>query len=184
MLSIVLPILLLSILNLLVFIVPGDKSSYSVTVFLAFSIFLTIVEATMPNNSTSVAVFSIYVILMTAQSTIITIIAVLVERGLTFDEDEADIPKWLITLSNIGKFSTCRNRKWATKVNAVSKEEQGEAKKTGLDNEPEPEEIEEKYTWKQVMNGIDAFCFVFFSIFTVIVTLICMVVSAAGSATK
>ncbi|XP_060601908.1 neuronal acetylcholine receptor subunit alpha-7-like [Ruditapes philippinarum] len=102
MLSVVLPILLLSVLKLFVFVLPADKSSYSVTVFLAFAIFLTIVEATMPNNSLSVAVFSIYVILMTAQSTVVTIIAVFEERALTFDEDEIKIPKWLFSLSNLG----------------------------------------------------------------------------------
>jgi hypothetical protein len=53
-LNIVLPVVMLSILDICVFILPaesGEKTSYAITVFLAFAVFLTIVSTALPQNS-------------------------------------------------------------------------------------------------------------------------------------
>jgi len=56
--NIVLPILLMSFLNVMVFYLPadaGEKMSYSLTVLLALAVFLTLIADSMPNTSTHTA---------------------------------------------------------------------------------------------------------------------------------
>ncbi|WAR30960.1 ACH10-like protein, partial [Mya arenaria] len=77
-LSVILPITMLAILNICVFLLPcesGEKASYAMTVFLAFAVFLTIVSSTLPQNSDSVAIISVFLIVQTVTSTLITFIA-------------------------------------------------------------------------------------------------------------
>lgn len=55
----VLPVLILSILNVLVFVLPpeaGEKMSLAITVLLAYAVFLSIVNENMPTISTSVSI--------------------------------------------------------------------------------------------------------------------------------
>lgn len=181
--SVVFPILMLAILNLFVFVLPcesGEKSGYAVTVFLAFAVFLTIVEATMPENSTSVALFSIYIILMTAQSTIITMIALVMLRCSTFNEEVTAVPNWLIALSNVGRYKPCRGRS-ANQVDNVdvAAGEVHEDTKNGLDGNNIA--METKYTWKYVINGVDSFCLTLFTLFDIIITVLFLAISSGAA---
>ncbi|KAL8596823.1 hypothetical protein ACOMHN_027152 [Nucella lapillus] len=59
----ILPILLLSLLNCLVFLLPvesGEKMTVSVTIFLSFAVFLSLIDSSLPPNSDSVCLFSVY----------------------------------------------------------------------------------------------------------------------------
>ncbi|XP_064607050.1 neuronal acetylcholine receptor subunit alpha-3-like [Liolophura sinensis] len=63
--NVIVPVLCLSLLNTLVFLVPpesGEKMSLSITVVLAYSVFLSIVNADMPGTSNSVSYLAIYLI--------------------------------------------------------------------------------------------------------------------------
>ena len=58
LMNIFLPIMLLSILNMFVFILPvesGEKASFVVTVFLSLAVFLTIVSGKLPENSEKIS---------------------------------------------------------------------------------------------------------------------------------
>lgn len=186
LISIVFPVLTLTVLNLFVFVLPcesGEKSGYAVTVFLTFAVFLTIVEASMPKNSTSVATLSVYLIIMTAQSTIITMIALAMLRCFTFDEQVTPIPRWLITLAKIGKFKYCRNKLWANKVNKVENESEEEPVKSDF-VQRSLTDTEKQYTWKKVINDLDAFCFLVFTCVSVFVTVLCLGISAGLGAAE
>ncbi|CAC5358264.1 CHRNA6 [Mytilus coruscus] len=63
--NIIIPLIFLCILNSIVFIIPadaGEKISYSVTVFLSFAVFLTMITAQLPINSESTSILSIYIV--------------------------------------------------------------------------------------------------------------------------
>ncbi|KAL8596821.1 hypothetical protein ACOMHN_027150 [Nucella lapillus] len=63
-LNMILPIPLLSLLNCLVFLLPvesGEKMTVSVTAFLSFAVFLSVINNSLPQNSDSVCLFSVYV---------------------------------------------------------------------------------------------------------------------------
>lgn len=64
--NLVLPIILVGILNIFVFVIPadaGEKMGFSVTIFLTFAVFLTIVSSELPKTSDSISVLSIYLII-------------------------------------------------------------------------------------------------------------------------
>lgn len=59
----VLPVLLLSVLNTLVFVLPpesGERMSLSITVLLAYALFLSAIGETMPSTSNSVSALGMY----------------------------------------------------------------------------------------------------------------------------
>ena len=102
------PIIMLAILNIFVFVLPcdyGEKISYAITVFLAFMVTLTFIASTLPENSETTAYLSVYVMIQTAQSTLETLIAIVLVRLNTFDEKETKPPKLLAFLA---KLLTCR----------------------------------------------------------------------------
>lgn len=189
-LSIVLPILLLSILNIFTFVLPcegGEKSGYAVTIFLAFAVFLTIVESTLPDNSESVAIFSIYVLMMTFMSTIITIITLIGCRVSAWDESEVRIPSCLKSLANMGRCLPCRNlcckRRSNNKIKDECKQNDDEKKPNGKNRiEPDSEnEPEDKYTWRRVISGVDALCFTIFTMFAVFVNVLFLIIAGSSA---
>ena len=77
----VLPVMLLSILNILVFVLPaesGEKISLSITMFLAFAIFLAMLSDSLPRNSLTLPIFSMYCILINILSTLYVILTIVV----------------------------------------------------------------------------------------------------------
>lgn len=193
MLSIVLPIMLLSLLNIFTFVLPshgGEKAGYAVTIFLAFAVFLTIVTTTLPENSESVALFSIYVILMTSMSTLITIIALIECRFVLMDVKETPIPGWLKTLALAGKClrcKTCRagagSRRPGSSSNKVRdihlQGNDPEKVKHHVQEEDEPNE-EKEDTWVTMIDAFDTFCFIAFSIFAVLANFLFLVIAGSS----
>ena len=62
--NIILPIVLLSLMNCLVFLLPvesGEKMTVSVTVFLSFAVFMSLIKDSLPQNSDSLCLFSAFV---------------------------------------------------------------------------------------------------------------------------
>ncbi|XP_052251757.1 acetylcholine receptor subunit delta-like [Dreissena polymorpha] len=61
--NILIPMVLLSFLNVLTFVLPvssGERASYAVTVFLSLAVFLTIVASEIPKNSNTISIVSVY----------------------------------------------------------------------------------------------------------------------------
>ncbi|XP_052090217.1 acetylcholine receptor subunit alpha-1-A-like [Mytilus californianus] len=75
--NIVLPIIFLGFLNFLVFIVPvdaGEKMSYSVSVFLSFVVFLTMISEQLPVNSESTSYLSIFIVIQLGYSILVLVV--------------------------------------------------------------------------------------------------------------
>ncbi|XP_060567766.1 acetylcholine receptor subunit beta-type acr-2-like [Ruditapes philippinarum] len=99
-LNIFLPIVLLSFMNLCVFILPvqsGEKASFVITVFLSLAVFLTIVSSNLPENTDNVSILNIYVCICTLLSVIIAFLTIIQIR-LYHRDSNMPIPPLLLKL--------------------------------------------------------------------------------------
>lgn len=166
-LTIVFPVQLLCLLNILAFALPsdgGEQSGYAVTMFLAFVVFLTIVESTLPPSSESISVFSVYIILMTSMSTFITLIVVVENRCSSWEVNEVPIPRLVICLADVGRLMPCRRscRKRTNRNKVIDIDPEVNVKVTSTS------ELEKKYNWKTVICGFDRLCQIGFTIYAIL----------------
>ena len=83
MIHTVLPLGLLSILNVMMYRVPtnsGERISYAVSIFLAFVFFTSSISDTLPNSSLTISCYSITVILINVTTTIGVIVSVVLSH--------------------------------------------------------------------------------------------------------
>ncbi|XP_062620547.1 acetylcholine receptor subunit beta-type unc-29-like [Saccostrea cucullata] len=81
--SIVLPILLLSVLNMVCFLVPiesGEKIDMTMAIFLTFAVFMTLISSTVPRTSEDVFKFGIFMTMHLMMSGITILLEVLVSH--------------------------------------------------------------------------------------------------------
>lgn len=89
--NIIIPIILLSILNIFTFQIPtdtGERMGYTITVWLAFAVFLTIVSASLPKSSDTVPLLSIYIIIQLGVGTITVLISSIESRVVGRSNDQ------------------------------------------------------------------------------------------------
>lgn len=96
--TIIVPVMLLSALNVMVFLLPvksGERASFAVTVFLSMAVFLTIVASEFPKNSNVISNLAVYLLTMISLSTLTVMITVAELRLAARDEDEEnrEVPK-------------------------------------------------------------------------------------------
>ena len=119
-LNIFCPIILLSILNICVFLIPvdsGEKIGFAVTMFLSMIVFLTIVSSKLPENSDRISLLNIYVFVSTVLSTLIAIITI-IEIRVYFKDPTKPVP---MCLQKFVKFELPKLPKWCGK-NSVQPE--------------------------------------------------------------
>ena len=88
---IILPIVLLSLMNCLVFLLPvesGEKMTVSVTVFLSFAVFMSLINDSLPQNSDSLCLFSAYVAVQMFLSVCSIVMAAVIV--FVFNKDRGD----------------------------------------------------------------------------------------------
>jgi len=96
-LNVLLPIVLLSTMNIFVFVLPvesGEKAGFVITVFLSLAVFLTIVSSNLPENSESVSILNVYVFMNTLLSVVIAMVTI-VQIRLFHRDPEIPVPKVL-----------------------------------------------------------------------------------------
>ncbi|WAR30961.1 ACHA6-like protein [Mya arenaria] len=181
-LSVILPISMLAILNICVFLLPcesGEKASYAMTVFLAFAVFMTIVSSTLPQNSDSVAIISVFLIIQTVTSTLITIVALGMLRLNSFGE-EVKIPGWFAAVMRVFKCRTCRQKR--DQVAPI--EDANEEMKTDFDKKvthrSDQKSVEPEFTWKEVVNFLDVVFFVVFTLVLLLSSVITFTLASSG----
>ena len=181
-LTVVLPIIMLSLLNVSTFLLPcdsGEKASYSVTVFLSLAVFLTIVSDSLPENSDSISLFSSYLIVQLVQSTVITVLAMVLIRMSNF-RSSTHIPRVLVFLVDVVFCKACRAK--AAKVEPADSNEpiKMETIDESFDTvyiKPNPDKGEnvlddDSSNWKEVVNALDVVFACFFSLVTFISTVV------------
>ena len=191
-LAIIFPIIMLTILNLLVFVLPcdsGEKASYAITVFLAFAVFLTIVSGSLPENSDTLSLFSIYIIIQTIQSTLITVLALIFIRLYNLGP-EIPVPSYFLEAVKFLVCTRCRSKKSSIKPSSGYETKETDHAKDSLHTskvelssqqsvEAEKQTERENYDWKRVVNILDWLCLIFFSTVAFLSTLICIVMASS-----
>ncbi|CAG2212168.1 unnamed protein product [Mytilus edulis] len=157
--NIILPIILLALLDIFTFKIPadtGERLGYTITVWLSFAVFLTIVSDSLPQTSESVPIVSVYIIIQLVMGTLVVLIST-VEAGLITNPDSEPVYKIL-------RFLALRLRR-----NNVKSSEYTETK---IDSEiPEVK-------WKEAITALDT-CLFFISMgIFFITTVICLFIVA------
>ena len=93
-LNVIIPVILLGILNVLTFVLPadsGEKIGYTITVFLSFSVFLTIISSELPRTSGSILGY--YLIFQLVMGTVVVLITAF---ELRFHHKKDPVPQRLL----------------------------------------------------------------------------------------
>ena len=102
----VIPIVMLLFLNPFVFVLPvesGERTSYTVTIFLSQVVFMTLVGQNMPNSANPMPRLSYFVLVAMAFSILQTLTTIGL-MGLTFANPQQKAPRWLVKLMTV----TCK----------------------------------------------------------------------------
>jgi len=170
-LNVFLPIVLLSAMNIFVFILPvqsGEKASFVITVFLSLAVFLTIVSSNLPENSENVSILNVYVFMNTLLSVIIAMVTIAQIR-LFHRDPQIPVPKMLAKMAI--KFT----KQPSGKVHKINSKENQETEKEKVIENGQPdimynsffaERLECKNVgWPLVVNAFDN---IFFAVFLTI----------------
>jgi len=141
MLTLVTPLMALAFLNVCVFLVPinsGEKGSFSITIFLSYGIFLTLISDSLPQNSLQLSFFIVLIVMMLCVSVISVFYTVLQAKIIAaVGHKRCPIHCFRRQIGN--------NRVKPTEQNLEN----------GLDGGDEG-----TYTWEDFMGQLDSFLFV------------------------
>ncbi|XP_052776614.1 neuronal acetylcholine receptor subunit alpha-7-like [Mya arenaria] len=179
-LNVFLPIVLLSFMNICVFILPvqsGEKASFVITVFLALAVFLTIVSGNLPENSDNVSMLNVYVFISTLLSVLIAIVTI-VQIRLYHRDPELPVPNCLQSMAHL--FTTHAKKFGKGKTTVKIKHSNG--RMSGLSHDEEQEiptvayntffDEREKVTWPFVVKAFDNIFLLFFLVVNLTVTIV------------
>ncbi|XP_041376811.1 neuronal acetylcholine receptor subunit alpha-7-like [Gigantopelta aegis] len=96
-LNTIVPVVMLSMLNVLVFLLPassGEKMALAVTVLLSFTVYLSIISEVMPKTSESISILAVYLTVLLTLSTMSVLSSGIVMNLIHKDPDKP-IPRWL-----------------------------------------------------------------------------------------
>ncbi|XP_033733499.1 acetylcholine receptor subunit alpha-1-B-like [Pecten maximus] len=175
------PIYLLLLMNPLVFVLPcdsGERVGFSLTVFLTFTVFITIINAVLPANSDSMSRLSYFIFSVLVVSGVIASVNILQLR-MYHKDDNLPVPQWLRRLMRI---LDChfKSRRRVIEVCPHKSDQTPSTKNTSrkgiqLTEEEETVEVVPEMTWKEVVRILDKFyACLFFAVITVfiVVTLV------------
>ena len=158
--NILLPVILLGSLIVVVFAIPaesGEKISYSITVLLAMSVFLSIISTILPKNSDDACILAIYLLL----NVFLGVFAVI------FATWQVHLLSRLDTIPSTGLYARVIK---CCKRNRRIKPSTGQPRKPADENNIECEFIQT--TWKDVARSLDVIFFWTFLIVFVVTTLV------------
>lgn len=155
--NIILPIVCLGFMGVLAFVVPadaGEKMSYSVTVFLSFAVFLTIISAQLPVNSETSSFLSLYLIFQMILGALVLVMSS-VQLRLHHRKSNQNISRFFVGAVMAERCLRCRRKcHHSRKVQTCFVEKY-------VENEMLHESGIE---WHDVTSAIDFFCFWIFLI--------------------
>jgi hypothetical protein len=169
--NMILPVILLSILNLFTFVLPlssGERASYGITVFLALVVYLTIVAAEFPKNSDTTSHLAVWLIIMVSLSTLAVILTIIEARMVSRDEGNHPIGKYYRKFYGIVMYLRCKSCK--KRVNRV--ESKVASSKQDIISSYSDEEFNPDLKWKDITDAMDYVFFLGIVIFTILITLI------------
>lgn len=143
MMNLVVPVYIISLANLLVFLLPLDSSdrvAFSVTMLLTFTVFMTMVTDELPATD-KLSHFNTFLLLQLVFSTVITVCVLFIHYIYRKEDETHSTPKWIDWITNRRK----------SKENMVQPLEKHF-------------EIEKKSTWKKIARMVNKVLLVTFSI--------------------
>ncbi|WAR05843.1 ACH1-like protein [Mya arenaria] len=145
--TLITPLMMLAFLNICVFLVPinsGEKGSFSVTIFLSYGIFFTVISDTLPQNSLQISFFILLIVVLLCLS-VVSVFYTVIQAKLVSAIGSKQCP------------ITCLRNLQRMNVNKVTPIEH--YIETGR-HDPE----DESYTWEDFLEQLDTFLFVSFLI--------------------
>ena len=158
MINLVAPVLILAVMNMFVFALPhesGERISFSLTMLLSFVVFISFTFEALPESSTSVCVFNIFLSIELVQSTLIALSAIMVS-WLHHKTEQDKVPKFLL-------FIACQRGQTKQSVMPL------DAKADSTDVIDDDKEDENTITWKKMASVVNKYCFILFASISVLV---------------
>ncbi|XP_060081307.1 uncharacterized protein LOC132560658 [Ylistrum balloti] len=143
------PVYFLGFLNPLVFIMPcdsGERSGFTLTMLLSYTVFMMVINASLPQTSSPMAILSFVTFGALVFSGFITILNNFQLRMYHRDENIL-VPNWLVKLSRT--LACVSKRKVNPGITAI--EEHDETSGSGFNKD------EDTVTWKRVVDVLDIF---------------------------
>ncbi|XP_046378330.2 neuronal acetylcholine receptor subunit alpha-3-like [Haliotis rufescens] len=100
-LTVVMPVLLLSFLNVVVFLIPvqsGEKLSFSITVLLSFAVFMSFITNMLPQSADSLSVFTLLMAGLFLLSSLYVLLTIWVIKVFHRDSSKRAVPLWVCRL--------------------------------------------------------------------------------------
>ena len=196
------PAILMASLTIFVFKLPhesGERIGMSLTVLLAYAVYLTLISDDIPRTSKSVSILSLYltsILVLSALSVILTIFVL----DVYFKSDDVTVPNWLqaftrrflvrVTCSNItcssqGKVAPDSDKATKGKSNAFKilrkssqldhfEKENNPVEPVFNDNNIPLPEAKRIYNWREIAQMLDKCCMYTYIILFVIATTACL----------
>ncbi|KAH3789199.1 neuronal acetylcholine receptor subunit beta-2-like [Dreissena polymorpha] len=165
--NVIVPVVLLSFLNTFSFVLPitsGERASYSVTLFLSLAVFLTIVASSLPKNSDSVSLLSIYLILMTVASTLIVVLCLVEARLAARSTTDHHIDKGFLFVHKLAKILRCKT---CTRIQSVLPHDNTEENMNKVKDNAGAIVFED-VNWIDIVASMDVLLFIFFMTLTIL----------------
>lgn len=189
------PVILMASLTIFVFKLPpesGERIGMSLTVLLAYAVYLTLISDHIPQTSTSASILSTYLTIILMLSALSVVFTILVLDVYFNSDDDEEVPDWLqkftrsflvrITCSKV----KCCNRKQISPTNdsqehifvkdTLKKGKQfANENGDGYLNVKKNDESDTKvYTWKEIAMLLDKFFIVLFISLVSIASVVCL----------
>ncbi|WAQ95162.1 ACHB-like protein [Mya arenaria] len=158
MVNMLFPLVFLSVLNLLVFVLPpdsGERVSFTVTILLAIAVFLTLVGDSLPKVSEPFPVFCYYLLAMLSLSTAMTIVTIVNLR--IFHKDPSKKPPALTAcLVNVLMCYSCTPKR-KKEIYRTTLSQTNETQMNGSTHQSiQSDHVARKtVTWKDVSHAVD-----------------------------
>jgi len=170
--NIIIPVVVLGLLDVFAFVLPvssGERDGFTITVFLTFAIFLTIINSALPVNSENVCLLSVYLMAMTILSVLVVIVSLFQIRLASRGDGKAIGSVYMFLYHSSMKLQCRRSKVGSTDTSSVKSFHEKEMR---YDETQVP-------SWNDVVNALD---YIFFWISAISVFLVTAVIFAiAGS---
>ncbi|XP_060588584.1 neuronal acetylcholine receptor subunit alpha-5-like [Ruditapes philippinarum] len=170
---IIVPMMFLSCMNNLVFIMPansGERTSVAITTFLSFIVFMQMINSTVPQSSDPMAYIYFYVLFLLIYSSVILFLCIL---SLRIHDRDAPVPSAIVKLVYVLRCWWLKRKKIAVvkperKMSSVS--EEIEMKHNKINENTEKENETPSVTWKTVGKTFDLYCFLILYFIFIVMT--------------
>lgn len=179
MFNVILPMLLLSVLNIFAFFLPtssGERASYAMTMFLSLAIFMTIISSELPKNSVKTSLLAVYLTILSCLSTLIVVLCLVQLRLASRDTLTKPINVFFMSFIKITDFFTCK------KCRTYAKRSVTPASKLSQHSLWTESDVATERSWVDVVDAMD-FVFFWSTVVCTVVSTLVLFVATANSGT-